>query len=202
MENRAWKEFVKGIWRENPVLVQLLGMCPTLAVTNSAINGAGMALATTFVLVCSSAVISLFKKIFSPQVRIVGYITIIAAFVTLVDLFMKAKVPSLSKALGPFVPLIVVNCIILGRQEAFAGKNSVFLSILDALGMGIGFLLALTALGSFRELLGAGSVFGIQVFGDWFTPWLVMILPAGAFFGLALLLALKNVVDSKTARER
>lgn len=198
-DKKALSELLKGIWKENPVLVQLLGMCPTLAVTNSGENAVGMALATGFVLISSSAIISLIKKIFAPQIRIVGYITIIATFVTLADLFLKAKFPGLSKSLGPFVPLIVVNCLILGRQEAFASKNNIVMSLLDAFGMFAGFFVALVSLGIFRELLGQGTVFGVQILGDWFTPWLVMILPAGAFFGLGLMLALKNLIDNKLA---
>jgi electron transport complex protein RnfE len=189
------QEFIKGIWKENPALVQLLGMCPTLAVTTSAANGMGMGLATTFVLVMSSAIVSLVKKIFSPQVRIVGYITIIATFVTFADLFLKAYFFGLSRQLGPYVPLIVVNCVILGRQEAFASKNNIVRSVVDALGMGAGFTLALVVLGMFRELLGAGEVFGITLLGQWFTPWLVMIMPAGAFFGFGIMLAVKHQID-------
>lgn len=194
-------ELIKGIWDDNPVLVQLLGMCPTLAVTTSAINGMGMALATTFVLICSSILISLLKKAFDKEVRIVGYILIIATFVTLVDLLMKAFFLDLSKALGMFIPLIVVNCVILGRQEAFANKNNVFLSILDAIGMGIGFLIALVSLGMFRELLGNGTIFGQVIFSEaWFSKWIVMILPPGAFFGLGLMIGVKRVIDKQRAR--
>lgn len=193
------KEFTKGLWKENPVFVQLLGLCPTLAVTGSAINGVGMGLATTFVLICSSTIISLLKKAFPPQVRIVCYIAIIATFVTVADLFMKAMAPELSNALGPYVPLITVNCVILGRAEAFANKNGIVRSFVDALGMGAGITFALLLLGMLRELLGSGALFGIPILGAWFAPWLVMILPAGAFFGLSALLAIKNFIDSKLA---
>ncbi len=211
-----WQVFIKGVWKENPVLVQMLGMCPTLAVTNSAINAMGMAMATTFVLVCSSALISIIKKVFAKEVRIMGYITIIATFVTVVDLFMKAKLPELSKSLGAFIPLIVVNCIVLGRAEAFASKNNVLSSISDALGNGLGFLLALTTLGIIREILGSGSVFyypfvnNIQnavynnmgqgmgvIFAEWTESWLIMVLAPGAFFGLAIIMAVKKTFDKK-----
>lgn len=207
--------FMKGIWKDNPVLVQLLGMCPTLAVTNSVANALGMSLATAFVLICSSTIISLVKKIFATEVRIMGYIVIVASFVTLTDIIMKAKFYELSKSLGPFIPLIVVNCIILGRAEAFASKNGVVSSLCDALGMSIGFLLALTALGSIRELLGTGMWLGFDLVGtirifietsmpsmltaynQVTTPWVVMILAPGAFFGLAVLIAIKRTIDSK-----
>ena len=210
------QDFIKGIWKENPVLIQMLGMCPTLAVTNSATNAIGMALATTFVMVCSSALISTVKSIFAKEVRIMGYITIIATFVTIVDLFMKAKLPELSKSLGAYVPLIVVNCIILGRAEAFASKNNVFRSMLDALGNGIGFLIALTSLGIMREVLGNGSIFNYPflenirnalstnmsentkiILEQWTEPWSIMIFAPGAFFGLALIMAAKKTIDKK-----
>lgn len=213
---KNWQIFLRGLWKENPVLVQMLGMCPTLAVTNSAINAMGMAMATTFVLVCSSALISIIKKIYAKEVRIMGYITVIATFVTVVDLFMKAKLPELSKSLGAFIPLIVVNCIVLGRAEAFASKNNVLSSITDALGNGLGFLIALTTLGIIREILGSGSVFyypiveNIQnsvssnvghgvgaVFTQWTEPWLIMVLAPGAFFGLAIIMAAKKTLDRK-----
>ncbi len=185
-------EYVKGLWENNPVFVQVLGMCPTLAVTVSAINGIAMALATTFVLFFSSIIISLVRKLIPTQVRIAAFILIIATFVTIVDLVMKAQFPPLSKALGPFIPLIVVNCVILGRQEAFSSKNNVFRSALDALGMGTGFLLALFVLGSIREILGTRTILGFQVLPDMYEPWLVMILPAGAFLTLGLLMGAIN----------
>lgn len=186
------KEYVKGLWENNPVFKQVLGMCPVLAVTVSAINGIAMALATTFVLTFSSLIISLIRKAIPGQVRIAAYILIIATFVTIVDLVMKAQFPSLSKALGPYIPLIVVNCLILGRQEAFSSKNNVGRSVLDALGMGSGFLIALFMLGSVRELLGSRSVLGFQILPDMYEPWLIMILPAGAFLTLGLMMGLIN----------
>ena len=186
------KEFVKGLWENNPIFKQVLGTCPTLAVTVSAINGIAMALATTFVLVFSSLIVSLVRKLIPTQVRIASYILIIATFVTIVDLVMKAQFPELSKSLGPYIPLIVVNCIILGRQEAFASKNSPFRSVIDALGMGSGFLLALFVLGSLREIFGSGTILGLQVMPNFYEPWLIMILPAGAFLTLGLLMGLSN----------
>ena len=186
------KEYSKGIWKNNPIFVQVLGMCPTLAVTVSAINGIAMALATTFVLLFSSIIISSIRKLIPAQVRIASYILIIATFVTIVDLVMKAQFPELSKALGPYIPLIVVNCIILGRQEAFSSKNGVFRSALDALGMGTGFLIALFMLGSIREILGTSSFLGLRIMPNAFEPWLIMILPAGAFLTLGLLMAYLN----------
>lgn len=194
------KEYIKGLWENNPVFKQVLGMCPTLAVTVSAINGIAMALATTFVLVFSSFIISLIRKLIPTQVRIASYIVVIATFVTIVDLVMKAQFWELSKALGPYIPLIVVNCIILGRQEAFSSKNGPLRSILDALGMGTGFLLALFVLGSIRELLGNGTILGIQIMPDFFETWLVMILPAGAFLTLGLLMGFSNAFMDKRKR--
>jgi electron transport complex protein RnfE len=186
------KEYIKGLWEQNPTFKQVLGMCPTLAVTVTAMNGIAMALATTFVLVFSSVIISMVRKLIPTQVRIAAYIVIIATFVTIVDLVMKAQFPALSKELGPYIPLIVVNCIILGRAEAFAAKNTVFRSFLDAMGMGSGFLLSLTVLGSIREIIGSGTVFGYGVMPAAYEPWLIMILPAGAFITLGLLMALMN----------
>lgn len=190
-------EVLKGLWDDNPVLRQMLGMCPTLAVSNSAINGMAMGLATTFVLIGSSMFISLLRKIIPYQVRIAGYIVIIAAFVTIADKYLAAFYPLISKSLGPYVPLIVVNCIILGRAEAFAAKNPLGRSILDSLGMGLGFLAMLLALGSVREILGTGTLFGITVLGDWFNPWMVMILPPGAFLGLGCFIALSNWINAR-----
>ena len=187
------QEFVKGIWKNNPVLIQLLGLCPVLAVTVSAINGLAMGLAATFVLFMASLLISTIRKTIPPQVRIASFIVIIATFVTIVDLVMKAKFPDLSKALGPFIPLIVVNCMILGRQEAFASKNNPGRAILDAIGMGTGFTIALIILGGIREIIGSRTIFSLQVLPDGFEPWLIMILPAGAFLTLGLLLGLVNI---------
>lgn len=191
-------EFVKGLWEENPVFRQLLGMCPILAVTNAVINGIAMGLATAFVLILSSLVVSSLKKFIPSQVRIASYIVVIATFVTIADRVMAAFFPPISKALGPYVPLIVVNCIILGRQEAFASKNSIGRSLIDALGMSIGFILALLVLSSIREILGMGTFLGQQVLGSWFKPWIIMILPAGAFITLGILLAIALLIESKT----
>ena len=187
------KEFTKGLWEINPTFKQILGMCPTLAVTVSAINGIAMALATTFVLVFSSLLISIVRKWIPNQVRIASYIVIIATFVTIVDLVMKAQFVELSKALGPFIPLIVVNCIILGRAEAFASKNNPLRSVLDALGNGAGFLISLFVLGSIREIIGSRTILGYQVLPNGFEPWLIMILPAGAFLTLGLLMGFANM---------
>jgi len=195
-------EYVKGLWDENPVFRQLLGLCPTLAVTNAVINGIAMGLATTFVLLLSSLVISLIKKVIPNQVRIASYIVIIASFVTVADLFLQAFFYPISKALGPYVPLIVVNCVILGRQEAFSSKNSAGRSLIDALGMSTGFVLALLLLSSVREILGAGTFLGIQVLGSWFKPWIIMLLPAGAFIVLGILLGLALFIESKTQKRR
>ncbi len=191
------REFTKGLWEINPTFKQILGMCPTLAVTVSALNGIAMALATTFVLVFSSLMISLVRKLIPNQVRIAAYIVIIATFVTIVDLVMKAQFPGLSKALGPFIPLIVVNCIILGRAEAFASKNTPLRSVLDALGNGTGFLISLTVLGSIRELVGSRTVLGYRILPFGFEPLLIMILPAGAFLTLGLLMGLANMYTRK-----
>jgi electron transport complex protein RnfE len=191
---KIWREFEKGITSENPVLRQLLGMCPTLAVTTSVINGLTMGLAVIFVLTLSSFIVSLIRKIVPHEVRIATFTIIIASLVTVADLFLKANYPSLSKALGPYVPLIVVNCIILGRQEAFASKNSVMYAVSDALGMGTGFTFALIILSSFRELLGNGTIFGIKILGLWYHPIVTMVLPAGAFIGLGLLVAIMNAL--------
>ena len=185
-------EFVKGIWKENPVMASLLGLCPTLAVTNAAMNGLAMGLATTFVLLSSSLMIPALRNFIPHQVRIAGYIVIIATFVTVADRFLAAYFPVVSASLGPYIPLIVVNCLILGRQEAFSAKNGIGRSLLDSLGMGLGFILVLVVLGVIREILGSGSVFGFALLGDWFTPWMVMILPPGAFLTLGILIALAN----------
>jgi electron transport complex protein RnfE len=195
-------EYLKGLWDENPVFRQLLGMCPTLAVTNAVINGIAMGLATSFVLIFSSLVVSSIKKVIPAQVRMASYIVIIASFVTVADLFLQAFFYPISKALGPYVPLIVVNCIILGRQEAFSSKNSVGRSLIDALGMSTGFILALLLLSSVREILGAGTFLGLRVLGPWFKPWIIMLLPAGAFIALGLLLGLALFIESKAQRRK
>lgn len=194
------KELLKGVWDNNPVLKQLLGLCPVLAVTVSAINGLAMGLAATFVLFMASLLISSIRKTIPPQVRIASFIVIIATFVTIVDLVMKAKFPDLSKALGPFIPLIVVNCMILGRQEAFASKNNPGRAVLDALGMGLGFTIALIILGGIREIIGSRTFFGLQILPNQFEPWLIMILPAGAFFTLGLLLGIVNIYTDRKKR--
>jgi Na+-translocating ferredoxin:NAD+ oxidoreductase subunit E len=190
-------EFSKGLWDQNPVLRALLGLCPALAVTTSAENGLGMGVATTFVLFCASLIISLVRKAIPAQVRIASFIVVIATFVTIVDLTMKAKFPELSKSLGAFIPLIVVNCLILGRQEAFASKNNPFRAIVDALGMGLGFTVTLVVLGGVRELLGNRTLFGIQLLPDLWEPWIVMILPAGAFLTLGLMLGAANLITRR-----
>lgn len=182
------EEFIKGIWQENPVFVQLLGLCPSLAVTNSAINGVAMGLASTFVLVGSSILVSSMRNVIPKQVRITTFIIIIATFVTVADFTLQALVPEVHKQLGAFIALIVVNCLILGRQEAFASRNPLNTSIADALGMAGGFTLALTMLGGLREILGSGSLFGVALFGDSFEPWVIMILPPGGFLTLGMLL--------------
>ncbi|MEN8170820.1 MAG: electron transport complex subunit E [Pseudomonadota bacterium] len=191
-KHTAYEEMIKGLWRDNPVFVQVLGMCPMLAVTNSAINAIAMGLATFFVLVGSSFLVSSLKQWIPKQVRISVYIVIIATFVTVVDYVLLAMVPAIHKELGAFIPLIVANCLILGRQEAFASKNTVKFAIMDAIGMAAGFLLAMFALGSVREILGEGKLFGISLFGDNFEPWVIMILPPGGFITLGLLLLLFN----------
>ena len=182
------QEFMKGLWNENPVFIAVLGMCPALAVTNSAINSLAMGLATTFVLVFSSILVSSLRKVIPKQVRITAYIIIIATFVTLVDFALAAFTPTIHKELGAFIALIVVNCLILGRQEAFASKNGVVLSIADALGMSIGFTFALLCIGVIREILGSGSLFNFPLFGESYEPWIIMILPPGGFFALGFLL--------------
>ena len=192
-------EFAKGLWNDNPVLVQLLGMCPTLAVTTTVVNGLAMALATSFVLIMSSLMVSTFRKWIPGSVRIASYIVIIASFVTLADRFLAAFFYDISKALGPFIPLIIVNCIILGRQEAFSSKNSVKMSLLDALGMSLGFLIALVLLSSFREILGYGTWFGIKLMPAMFKPWVIMIMPPGAFFMLGIILGVSGVIKKKAS---
>ena len=201
MKNKLFYEFTKGLWSQNPVLRQILGMCPTLAVTNTAINSLSMGLATSFVLISSSTIVSIFKRFIPEQVRIATFTVIIATFVTIADLFLKAKFPLISKALGAYVPLIVVNCIILGRCEVFASKNPVSRSILDALGMGCGFILTLVVLGSIREILGFGSLFNIKLMeGINFKNWVIMILPPGAFISLGFLIGFMNLVSKKRTK--
>lgn len=186
------KVLTKGIMKENPTLRLALGMCPALAVTTSAINGLGMGLAATTVLLGSNIVISLIRKLIPDKVRIPAFITIIAGFVTIVQLLMKAYLPTLDKALGIFIPLIVVNCIILGRAEMFASKNSLTLSILDAIGMGAGFTLSLLLIGSTREFLGSGTLFGVNITADLFDPAVIMILPPGGFLAFGIIIGVIN----------
>lgn len=196
------KIFRNGIINENPIVVQVLGMCPTLAVTTSAINGMGMGLATTAVLTMSNLVISLFRKVIPSKIRIPAFIVVIATFVTIVGMLLKAYLPALDAALGLFIPLIVVNCLILARAESFASKNNPIESTVDGVAMGLGFALALTILGSIREILGAGSIFGVSLFGESFKPALIMILPPGAFLALGMMLAVfKKVTSSKKNKE-
>lgn len=195
----TYEELIKGLWRENPVFVQVLGMCPTLAVTNTALNSLVMGVATLFVLVGSSVLVSSVKAWIPKQVRISLYVVIIATFVTVADYSLLALLPAVHKELGAFIPLIVVNCIILGRQEAFASRHGVKLAAVDALGMSAGFLLALLALGGVREVLGSGSLFGVALFGSQFEPWVIMILPPGGFLTLGLLLLLFNWAAQKRA---
>lgn len=199
-QNSLNVEVMKGIWAENPVLIQLLGLCPTLAVTNSAVNGLAMGLATAFVLLMSSILISLIKGLIPAQVRIASYIVIIATFVTVVDKFLAAYTPDISKALGAFIPLIVVNCVILGRQEAFSSKNSVGRSVLDGVGMGFGFTWVLVLLGAVRELLGEGSIFGLMIMPESFNTWLIMILPPGAFLTLGIFIGLANWYNDRRVK--
>ncbi len=178
------EEFMKGLWTENPVFVILLGMCPTLAVTNSVVNAVSMGLATTFVLIMSSMLIAMLRRVIPNEVRIASFILVIATFVTVVDYAIQAISLDVYKALGAFIALIVVNCNILGRAEAFAYKNTVWRSVLDAAGVGVGFTIACLALGGVREILGAGSFAGVPLFGARFEPWTIMLLPAGGFFVL------------------
>jgi electron transport complex protein RnfE len=196
---RAYDELIKGLWRENPVFVQVLGMCPMLAVTNSAVNGLAMGAASFFVLVSSSLLISLLKSYIPKAVRISTYIIVIATFVTVADFTLQAVAPAVHRELGAFISLIVVNCLILGRQEAFASKQPVKLAVADALGMGGGFALALVMLGGAREILGKGSFFEVSLFGPNFEPWVVMLLPPGGFLMLGfLLLGFAAVKEAKT----
>ena len=197
MAKNLRQEFTKGIIKENPVLRLVLGTCATLAVTTAASNAIGMGLATTFVLVCSNAAISLLKKVIPDKVRIPAYITLIAGFVTIVQLLVKAFVPSLDEALGVFLPLIVVNCIILGRAEMFASKNPVLPSIVDGLGMGVGFTAALLAMGIIRELLGAGTVFGLPVLSGFMDPIIIFLLPPGGFFVFGILVAIAGKLSEE-----
>jgi electron transport complex protein RnfE len=189
-------EFTKGLWKEIPPFRLVLGLCPTLAVTTAAENGFGMGMATTFVLVCSNIIISLLRNVIPKKVRIAAYIVVIASFVVIVELVMQAYVYPLYKVLGLFIPLIVVNCIILGRAEAFASKNTLLPSIADGLGMGFGFTLSLTFLGAVREIIGNGTLWGMEIMWESYQPFTVMVKAPGAFICLGLILALMNWVSA------
>lgn len=195
--NKKLNILINGLIRENPSLVLLLGMCPTLAVTTSVNNAIGMGLAATFVLIGSNMVISLLKKCIPDKIRIAAYIVIIAGFVTLVQMLLEAYIPALNKSLGVFIPLIVVNCIILARAESFASKNSVLDSMFDGIGMGLGFTLSLTLIATVREILGNGSFCGIPLFGEGFQGATIMILPAGGFLTLGIIIAVVGVIRKK-----
>lgn len=198
---RTWDEFMEGIWRQNPVFVMVLGMCPTLAVTVSALNALSMGVATTFVLVASCFLVSLVRNITPKEVRIAVYILIIATFVTVVDYAIQAVSLELYDALGVFLQLIVVNCIILGRAEAHAAKHPPLPAVINAAGMGLGFTLGLLALGVVREILGAGTLFGVALFGESFQPWVVMVLPPGGFFVLGSWLLLFSALARRKQRK-
>jgi len=193
-------EFVKGLWRENPVFMQVLGMCPALAVSNTAINALTMGLATTFVLVMSGISVSMLRRFIPREARIVSFICIIATFVTVVDYVIQAVSLELSRALGAFIALIVVNCLILGRAEAFASKNAPGRAVLDALGMGVGFTAALLWIGVLREILGAGTLFGLALLPEGFQTWTVMVLPSGGFLAMALWLLVVNWIRERQSR--
>lgn len=188
-------DFKNGLWAENPIIRLVIGMCPTLAVTNTSANGLAMGLATSFVLIMSEIVISLIKKLIPANVRIPSYILIIATFVTFTDYFLKAFFPGIAASLSIFIPLIVVNCLILGRQEAFASKHSTPRAIADGIGMGLGFTWVLTLLGMIREFFGMGSMFGVQLLGEWYRPMVIMVLPAGAFITLGILVGIMNQIS-------
>lgn len=199
--SKAGKVFTNGLFNENPTFRLVLGTCPTLAVTTQAMNGIGMGLAATFVLLGSNIVISLLRKFIPDKVRIPAFIVIICMFVTSVQMLMHAFVPALYESLGIFIPLIVVNCIILARAEAFASKNSVLYSAIDGLGMGIGFTVAITAIGAIREIIGNGTIFGASVFGPNFEPMLIAALAPGGFIVFGLMLALVNAVSNRDKKE-
>ena len=196
------QDLMRGIWRENPVLIQMLGLCPALAVTNTVANSLAMGLATFFVLCGSSLLVSLCRKLIPHQIRISTYILIIASFVTIADMVLEALTPEIHKALGAFIALIVVNCMILGRQEAFASKQPVGRALLDAMGTGAGFLVAMLMMGGLRELLGNGTLLGFAVLGPRYEPWIVMILPPGGFLTLGLWLLLLNWLQERKAERK
>ncbi len=196
--NKNIERLYNGIIKENPSFVLMLGMCPTLAVTTAAMNGLGMGLSTTVVLVCSNLLISLFRKVIPDGVRMPAFIVIVASLVTMVEFIMKAYTPALATQLGVYIPLIVVNCIILGRAESYASKNPVVPSIFDGIGMGLGFTFGLTCIGIIREILGAGQIFGVQILSlEWFTPITIFVMAPGAFLVLAFLVAVMNIVREK-----
>lgn len=199
--SKVLERIYNGLIKENPTFVLILGMCPTLAVTTSTVNGLGMGLTTTVVLIMSNFLISLLRKVIPDGVRIPAFIVIIASFVTIVQLLLEGYLPSLYDSLGIYIPLIVVNCIILGRAEAYASKNNVLLSIFDGLGMGLGFTLGLTLIGVVRELLGAGSIFGFQIMPDAYEPLTIFILAPGAFFVLASLIAIQNKIKIRAGKD-
>lgn len=200
--NKAVERLFNGIVKENPTFVLILGMCPTLAVTTSAMNGGGMGLATTAVLIMSNFMISLLRKVIPDGVRMPAFIVIVASFVTIVQFLMEGFVPALYESLGIYIPLIVVNCIILGRAEAYASKNDPFSSIFDGIGMGLGFTVGLTSIGIVRELIGAGSVFGFHIMPEVYEPVGIFVLAPGAFFVLAALIAIQNKVKLNMAKKR
>ena len=199
--NKCTERIYNGLVKENPTFVLMLGMCPTLAVTTSATNGIGMGLSTTAVLIMSNMLISMLRKIIPDSVRMPAFIVVVASFVTIVDFLLEGFVPSLYDSLGLYIPLIVVNCIILGRAESYASKNPVLPSIFDGIGMGLGFTVGLTCIGIVRELIGAGQIFGVQIMPDSYEPFTIFILAPGAFFVLACLVALQNKVKKNMAKK-
>lgn len=199
--NKTVERLKCGIVTENPTFVQMLGMCPTMAVTTSAVNGVGMGLTTTVILILSNMMISALRKVIPDKVRIPAYIVIVASFVTIVQFLLEGFVPSLYASLGIYIPLIVVNCIILGRAESYASKNNVWLSMFDGIGMGLGFTVGLTSIGIFRELFGNGTIFGFPIMPDSYEPLTILILAPGAFFVLACLVAVQNKVRIEKAKK-
>lgn len=200
--NKYLERLYNGVIKENPTLVLMLGMCPTLAVSTQAFNGIGMGISTTAVLILSNLVISALRKVIPDQVRLPAYIVIVASLVTVTELLMKAYTPDIYETLGIYIPLIVVNCIILGRAEAYANKNTVGLSVMDGLGMGIGFTVALTLAGAVREILGSGTCFGVQILPDTVEPMAIFIQPPGAFLVIALFIAIMNAIGIKTRQKK
>lgn len=201
MKSEKLKVLTNGLLKENPTLRLVLGTCPTLAITTAAVNGIGMGVAATIVLICSNAVISLLRNVIPAKVRIPAYITIIAGFVSVVQMLVKAFLPAIDKSLGIYLPLIVVNCIILARAEMFASKNTVLLSVLDAIGMGAGFTAALVLMGSIREILGSGTWFSLPVTSGFIPPMIIFILPPGGFFVFGVLIALSNKLSKKMGKK-